>query len=248
MNLASLRGDFIGIHQDLLMSSAPSDIFRSTGSTWFSAIVALYVVALITANTVAVSVLDLGPFAADAGTLTFPIAYIVGDVLTEVYGFHIARRVIWLGFVCNLFAVGVYQLAMQFPTHNEPAFDSGFQMVFANTPRILAASMIAYLIGSFTNAAVLSRLKVRTQGKHLWLRTIGSTIAGQGLDTVVFVLIAFGGLFPNQVVWEMVYTNWIIKIGIEVLATPITYRVVSLFKRKEGVDVYDTHTNLSPIG
>lgn len=230
------------------MTTPQNDIFRSTGSTWFSAIVALYVAALITANTVAVSVLDLGPFAADAGTLTFPIAYIVGDVLAEVYGFRIARRVIWLGFVCNLFAVGVYQLAMQFPTHNDPAFDAGFHLVFANTPRILVASMIAYLVGSFVNAAVLSRLKVRTQGKHLWLRTIGSTLAGQGLDTIIFVLIAFGGVFPNQIVWEMVYTNWIIKIGIEVLATPVTYRVVSLFKRNEGVDVYDTHTSLKPVG
>lgn len=230
------------------MTSPSPDIFRSTGSIWFSAIVALYVAALITANTVAVSVLDLGPFAADAGTLTFPIAYIVGDVLTEVYGFRIARRVIWLGFICNLFAVGVYQLSMQFPTHNDPAFDQGFEMVFANTPRILAASMIAYLVGSFVNAGVMSRLKVRTEGKHLWLRTIGSTLAGQGLDTVVFVLIAFGGVFPNEIVWEMVYTNWIIKIGIEVLATPITYRIISLFKHKEGVDVYDTHTSLRPIG
>ena len=230
------------------MTTSENDIFRSTGSTWFSAIVALYVAALITANTVAVSVLDLGPFAADAGTLTFPIAYIVGDVLTEVYGFRIARRVIWLGFVCNIFAVGVYQLAMQFPTHNDPTFDAGFQMVFASTPRILIASMIAYLVGSFINAAVLSRLKVRTQGKHLWLRTIGSTIAGQGVDTVIFVLIAFGGVFPNQVVWEMVYTNLIVKIGIEVLATPVTYRVISLFKRKEGVDVYDINTSLRPIG
>ena len=230
------------------MTTPQPDLHRSTGSTWFSAIVAIYVAALITANTVAVSVLDIGPFAADAGTLTFPIAYIVGDVLTEVYGFRIARRVIWLGFICNLFAVGVYQLSMQFPTHNDPAFDSGFQMVFANTPRILLASMAAYLVGSFVNAAVMSKLKVRMQGKHLWARTIGSTIAGQGLDTVIFVLIAFGGVFPNDIVWEMVYTNWIIKIGVEVLATPVTYRVIGFFKKKEGVDVYDINTSLNPIG
>lgn len=230
------------------MPTPQSEIFRSTGSTWFSAIVALYVTTLITANTVAVSVLDLGPFAADAGTLTFPIAYIVGDVLTEVYGFRIARRVIWLGFMCNILAVGVYQGAMLFPTHNDPAFDSGFQMVFQNTARILLASMTAYLVGSFINAAMMSRMKVWTQGRHLWMRTIGSTIAGQGLDTVIFVLIAFAGVFPNDIVWQMIYTNWIIKIGIEVLATPVTYRVVALFKRKEGVDVYDTHTSLRPIG
>lgn len=230
------------------MSTEQSDIFRSTGSTWFSAIVALYVTCLITANTVAVSVLDLGPFAADAGTLTFPIAYIVGDVLTEVYGFKIARRVIWLGFICNMLAVGIYQLAMQFPTHNDAAFDAGFQLVFSNTPRILLASMIAYLVGSFTNAAVLSKLKVRMQGRHLWVRTIGSTVVGQGLDTVIFVLIAFSGVFPREIVWEMIYTNWIIKIGFEVLATPVTYRVVNFFKKHEGVDVYDTNTSLKPIG
>lgn len=230
------------------MSAQQPELFRSTGSTWFSAIVALYVACLISANTVAVSVLDLGPFAADAGTLTFPIAYIVGDVLTEVYGFRIARRVIWLGFITNLLAVGVYQMAMQFPTHNDPAFDSGFEMVFANTPRILLASMAAYLVGSFINAGMMSKLKVKMQGRHLWVRTIGSTIAGQGLDTIVFVLIAFAGVFSNDIIWQMIYTNWIIKIGIEILATPITYRVVALFKRKEGVDVYDTDTSLKPIG
>ncbi len=225
-----------------------ADVFRSTGSPWFSAIVALYVTTLITANTVAVSVLDLGPFAADAGTLTFPIAYIVGDILTEVYGFRVARRVIWLGFACNLLAVGVYHLAMQFPTHNDAAFDASFQSVFANTPRILLASMMAYLVGSFTNSIVLSRMKVLTDGKHLWMRTIGSTVAGQGLDTVIFVLIAFSGVFPREIVWQMIYTNWIIKIGLEVLATPVTYRVIALFKRKEGLDVYDTDTALRPIG
>ena len=230
------------------MSAPQPDLFRSTGSTWFSAIVAIYVACLISANTVAVSVLDLGPFAADAGTITFPIAYIVGDVLTEVYGFRIARRVIWLGFMANIFAVSVYQMAMLFPTHNDAASDAGFELVFANTPRILLASMAAYLIGSFTNAAIMSRLKVRMQGKHLWVRTISSTIVGQGLDTVVFVLIAFAGVFPNEIVWQMIYTNWIIKIGIEVLATPVTYRVVALFKRKEGVDVYDTNASLRPIG
>lgn len=217
------------------------------GSTYFMVVVALYVTALITANTVAVNVLQIGSFAADAGTLTFPIAYIVGDVLTEVYGFRMARRVIWLGFICNLFAVAVYQGSMQFPTANTPEFDSAYQMVFANTPRILAASMVAYLVGSFINSYVLARLKVITNGKWLWMRTIGSTLAGQGLDTVVFVLIAFAGVFPNEIVWTMIYTNWIVKIGVEVLATPLTYKVVSFFKRKEHLDVYDRDTNFNPI-
>lgn len=219
----------------------------ATGSTWFLVIVALYVTTLITANTVAVRVLDIGPFTADAGSLTFPIAYIVGDVLTEVYGFRVARRVIWLGFVCNILAVGIFQMAVRLPSVDDPAFQHAFEMVFNATPRILLASMAAYLVGSFINAYVLAKLKVITEGRWLWTRTIGSTILGQGLDTVVFVFIAFWGVFPGEVIWAMLYTNWIIKLGVEILATPVTYRVVAMFKRHEQLDVYDTTTNFNPI-
>jgi uncharacterized integral membrane protein (TIGR00697 family) len=219
----------------------------ATGSPYFLVIIALYITALITANTVAIRVLDIGPFTADAGTLTFPIAYIVGDVLTEVYGFRIARRVIWLGFICNALAVGIFQMAVRLPSVDDPAFQDAFEMVFNATPRILLASMAAYLVGSFINAYVLARLKVITEGRWLWTRTIGSTILGQGLDTVVFVFIAFWGVFPGEVIWAMLYTNWIVKIGVEVLATPVTYKVVDLFKRKEQVDVYDTTTDFNPI-
>jgi queuosine precursor transporter len=219
----------------------------ATGSPYFLVIVALYVTALITANTVAIRVLDIGPFTADAGTLTFPIAYIVGDVLTEVYGFRIARRVIWLGFICNALAVGIFQMALRLPSVDDPAFQDAFEMVFNATPRILLASMAAYLVGSFINAYVLARLKVITEGRWLWMRTIGSTIMGEGLDTVIFVFIAFWGVFPGEVIWAMLYTNWIVKIGVEVLATPVTYKVVDLFKRKEQVDVYDTTTDFNPI-
>jgi uncharacterized integral membrane protein (TIGR00697 family) len=155
--------------------------------------------------------------------------------------------VIWLGFIANTLAVGVFQLALRLPSVDDPAFQDAFEMVFRATPRILLASMAAYLIGSFINAFVLARLKVITEGRWLWVRTIGSTVLGQGLDTVVFVFIAFGGVFPGEVIWAMLYTNWIVKIGIEVLATPITYQVVNTFKRKEQVDVYDIHTNFNPL-
>lgn len=218
-----------------------------TGSPYFLVIVALYVTVLITANTVAIRVLDIGPFTADAGTLTFPIAYIVGDVLTEVYGYRIARRVIWLGFIANTFAVAIYQMAVRIPSVDEPAFQDAFTMVFNATPRILLASMAAYLVGSFVNAFVLARLKVMTEGRWLWMRTIGSTVLGEGLDTIVFVLIAFGGVFPGEVIWAMLYTNWTVKIGIEVLATPITYRVVDAFKKREKSDVYDVTTDFNPL-
>src|SRR5699024_9022813 len=145
---------------------------------------------------------------ADAGILTFPIAYIVGDVLTEVYGYAAARRVIWLGFICNAIAVGSYQLAMILPA--DPSWDGGpaYERIFGSTPRLLLASMCAYLIGEFTNAYVLARMKVWTEGRWLWTRTIGSTIVGEGLDSLVFVLIAFTGVYTGQVLWEMVYTNW----------------------------------------
>lgn len=218
-----------------------------TGSPYFMVIVVLYVTVLITANTVAIRVLDIGPFTADAGTLTFPIAYIVGDVLTEVYGYRIARRVIWLGFIANMFAVAIYQMAVRIPSVDDPAFQDAFTMVFNATPRILLASMAAYLIGSFVNAFVLARLKVITEGRWLWMRTIGSTVLGEGLDTVVFVLIAFVGVFPGEVIWAMLYTNWTVKIGIEVLATPITYRVVDAFKKREKSDVYDVTTDFNPL-
>jgi uncharacterized integral membrane protein (TIGR00697 family) len=221
--------------------------YFATGSPYFLVVVVLYVTMLITANTVAIRVLDIGPFTADAGTLTFPIAYIVGDVLTEVYGFRIARRVIWLGFIANILAVGVFQMALRLPSVDDPAFQEAFRMVFNATPRILLASMAAYLVGSFINAFVLARLKVITDGRWLWMRTIGSTIMGQGLDTVIFVFIAFWGVFPGDVIWAMLYTNWLVKIGVEVLATPVTYKVVHLFKQREELDVYDVDTDFNPV-
>lgn len=230
-------------------SPASSDTPKAPalGSPYFLVIVALYVTSLITANTAAVKILNVGRFTADAGILTFPIAYIVGDVLTEVYGYAAARRVIWLGFICNAIAVGTFQLAMILPA--EATWDGGpaYERIFGSTPRLLLASMCAYLIGSFTNAYVLARMKVWTEGRWLWMRTIGSTIVGEGLDTFVFVLIAFGGLFSGQVLWEMMYTNWLFKTGYEVACTPLTYKVVNALKRRENIDTYDTATDFNPL-
>ena len=225
----------------------PSARSTTTGSPYFLVIVALYVTSLITANTVAVKVLNVGFWTSDAGILTFPIAYIVGDVLTEVYGYATARRVIWLGFVCNAIAVGVFQLAMVMPA--EPSWDGGaaYERIFAATPRLLLASMCAYLVGSFVNAFVLARMKILTNGRWLWMRTIGSTIVGEGLDTVVFVLIAFAGVFSGQVLVEMMYTNWLLKTAYETAATPITYKVVNALKRVEQVDADDRATNFNPL-
>ncbi len=229
--------------------SARADPVPSTmaGSPYFLVIIALYVTSLITANLVAVKVLAFGPWVTDAGLLTFPIAYIVGDVLTEVYGYATARRVIWLGFICNALAVGTFQLAGALPAEGSWDGAQAWSRIFDSTPRLLVASFLAYLIGGFANSYVLARLKVRTNGRWLWTRTIGSTFVGQGLDTVVFVTIAFAGVFSGQVLWEMLYTGWLLKTAYEVLATPLTYAVVGKLKRAEGLDAYDRETDFRPI-
>ena len=218
-----------------------------TGSFPFLIVVALFITSLITANTVAVKILEFGPWITDAGLLTFPVAYIVGDVLTEVYGYAAARRVIWLGFVCNALAVGTYQLAGAIPA--EASWDGGaaWSRIFDATPRLLIASLCAYLVGEFANSYVLARLKVLTEGRWLWTRTISSTLVGQGLDTVVFVTIAFAGTMSGNLIWSMMVTGWLLKTAHEILATPLTYLVVGKLKRAEGIDVYDRDTDFRPL-
>jgi queuosine precursor transporter len=224
-----------------------SPTISTYASPWFLTVVALFVTSLIVANTVAVKVLEFGPWTTDAGLVTFPIAYIVGDVLTEVYGYAAARRVIWLGFLCNALAVGAYQLAGALPA--ESSWDGGaaWSRIFDSTPRLFMASLCAYLIGEFANSFVLARLKVVTNGRWLWSRTISSTVVGQGLDTVFFVSIAFAGVFSGQILWEMIYTGWLLKSAYEIIATPITYLVVNRLKRIEGVDAFDRETDFNPI-
>jgi uncharacterized integral membrane protein (TIGR00697 family) len=217
------------------------------GSPWFLVIVALYVTSLIAANTVAVKILEFGPWVTDAGLITFPIAYIVGDVLTEVYGYAAARRVIWLGFLCNALAVGTFQLAGALPA--EATWDGGdaYARIFASTPRLLFASACAYLVGEFVNSYVLARLKVITEGRWLWTRTIGSTVVGQAFDSTIFVIVAFAGTSSGSLLREMIVTGWVLKTAYEVLATPLTYLIVNKLKRVEGVDVYDRETDFRPI-
>jgi uncharacterized integral membrane protein (TIGR00697 family) len=230
------------------MTAPTSTTPRPTyASPYFMVIVALYVTSLITANTVATKVLEIGPWVTDAGLITFPIAYIVGDILTEVYGYAAARRVIWLGFICNLIAVGTFQLAGALPAEPTWQNQAAYDAIFGSTPRLLLASFCAYLVGEFANAFVLARMKVLTEGRWLWTRTIGSTIVGQGLDSVIFVLIAFGGVFPTGVIQDMIVTNWVLKTAYETIMTPVTYLVVNKLKQAEGVDVYDRDTDFRPI-
>lgn len=217
-------------------------------SAAFTVITALFVTALITANIVAVKLIEVGGFVLSAAIVIFPVSYIVGDVLTEVYGYARARRVIWLGFACNLLAGLAIMAAGALPSapfwaENQKAYDT----ILGVAPRILIASFMAYLVGEFANAVVLARMKVATEGRFLWARTIGSTVVGQGLDSLVFVSIAFMGIMPPDVLTLTIVNQWLAKTAYETVATPLTYAVVNWLKRVEGVDVYDRETKFNPL-
>ncbi len=216
-------------------------------SHWFVLVVALFVTALITANIVAVKLIDVWGMVLPAAIIVFPVSYIIGDVLTEVYGFRQARRVIWLGFACNLVAVVAIWLAGALPAAGFWDGQPAFERILGQTPRILAASFAAYLVGEFANSAVLARMKVATEGRFLWARTIGSTVVGQGLDSAVFMTVAFAGIIPAEGLATAVVTQWLVKTAYEAAATPLTYLVVGFLKRRDGVDVYDRETSFNPL-
>ena len=210
-------------------------------------ITASFVAVLLISNIASTKIVEMGRFTFDGGTLLFPLAYIFGDVLTEVYGFHRARRVIWTGFLWIAIAAGVFALVDSLPAAPEYELQESFTAILGQTPRIVLASLVAYLAGEFVNSVILARLKVRTQGRHLWVRTTSSTLFGQGVDTVIFVLIAFGGVFSSGAIWDIISSNYVFKVGVEVILTPVTYLVVRWLKRSEGVDVYDRTTDFNPF-
>lgn len=228
--------------------------------TYYDAILALFIATLLISNiSSSAKIVDFGislfglPLAFDAGTLLFPISYIFGDVLTEVYGYAKARRVIWIGFVCAAL-MSAYLLAVQHMPGEamwssyagEQAYDAILGGV--STGGIVLASLCAYLLGAFSNSFVLAKMKVATKGKRLWTRTVGSTLIGQALDTTVFVVIACAaGVFPWEIAISLIVANYVFKVSIEVLCTPLTYRVVRFLKQAEQTDVYDTNTNFNPL-
>jgi len=214
----------------------------------FVAVVALFVTCLITANIMAVRVIGLpGPFyPLPAAIIIFPLSYIIGDILTEVYGYRLARRVIWLGFLCNLFMVFAFWLGGLLPSIR-PDVQEAYPVIFGYAWRVLLASFLAYLMGEFSNSIVLAKMKIKTNGRYLWGRTIGSTVVGQGLDSAVFILVAFTGQFAWADIGGMIITHWLFKTTYEVVATPLTYKVINYLKRKEGIDVYDKDINFNPL-
>jgi hypothetical protein len=216
-------------------------------SRWFVAIAAIFITSLITANIIAVKLVSLFGLILPAGVVIFPISYIFGDVLTEVYGYRLTRFVIWLGFFCNLLAVVAIGAAQRLPAAPFWEGQEAYETILGYTPRLLAASFIAYLMGEFVNSYVLARLKILTKGRWLWTRTISSTVVGQGLDSVVFMSLAFVGTIPVGGLANAILTQWVFKSAYEALATPLTYAVTNYLKQVEGLDTFDHATNFNPI-
>ena len=216
-------------------------------SQWYTVVVALFVTCLITANIVSVKLVDVFGLVLPAGVFIFPISYITGDVLTEVYGYSQARKVIWLGFCCNLVVIIAIWLGNVLPPASFWVAQDAYERILGYTPRLLMASFLAYLVGEFFNAFVMARMKIITKGRWLWMRTIGSTLVGQGLDSLVFITLAFAGVIPVKALGLAITTQWLFKSIYEAAATPLTYRAVRFLKQHEGLDVYDYDTSFNPL-
>lgn len=213
----------------------------------FAVITGMFVGVLILSNILAVKMVQIGSFIFDGGTLLFPLSYIFGDVLTEVYGYKASRKVIWTGFIMliimalNIFIIGIL------PSEPSWTFQNDFNNILTPVPRIVIASIIGYFIGEYSNSVILSKMKILTKGRWLWTRTIGSTIVGEFLDSTIFVLIAFLGLYEFKILIIMAISNYVFKTIIEICFTPITYKVVNFVKKVEGVDIYDYDEKYNPL-
>lgn len=216
-------------------------------SSRFVLVVAVFITCLIASNIMAVKLVSILGVVLPAAVIIFPISYIFGDILTEVYGYAASRQVIWLGFLCNLLAVVAFQLGGLMPPadfwQGQPAYDA----ILGYAPRILAASFLAYLVGEFANSFVLAKMKILTKGQWLWTRTIGSTLVGEGLDSLVFISLAFAGTIPVDALMGTVVAQWLFKTGYEIVATPLTYLIVGWLKAREGLDTFDYETDFNPL-
>jgi hypothetical protein len=216
-------------------------------------VTAVFITCLITANIIVVKPISLGvtlfgvPLSLPAAIVIFPISYIIGDILTEVYGYRLARRVIWLGFFCNLITVIAIWIGQELPPASVWLGQGAYESILGYTPQILLASFLAYLVGEFSNSFVLAKMKIKTKGRWLWTRTIGSTIVAQALDAAVFIPLVYLGRFDLSFIVMASITHWLAKVGYEAIATPFTYAVVNYLKKKEALDTYDRETNFNPF-
>ncbi len=230
-----------------MAANNPAPVATNHYSRWFIAITAVFITCLITANITAVKLVSLAGVILPAAVVIFPISYIFGDVLTEVYGYRPARLVIWLGFACNLLAVIAIWLGELLPSASFWSGQAAYVQILGYTPRLLTASFIAYLVGEFANSFVLAKMKIATKGQWLWTRTIGSTLVGEGLDSLFFITIAFIGTIPTSGLLSAVVAQWLFKSAYETVATPLTYAIVNVLQRREGLDVFDYSTRFNPL-
>lgn len=207
----------------------------------------LFVSVLLISNVASSKIVDLKWFVFDGGTLLFPLCYIFGDILTEVYGYKNSRIVIWLGFFMALLMAVVFIIIGKLPPAADWGNQSAYEAILGLTPRIVFASLIAYLIGEFSNSFIIAKMKIWTRGKMLWMRTIGSSLVAQLVDSALFITIAFFGILPNSLLITLIVSNYLFKTAVEVLFTPLTYKVVKFLKKREEEDHYDTQTNFNPF-
>lgn len=207
----------------------------------------LFTVCLIVANIVEQKLIRIGPIEATAGLLIFPISYIVNDIIAEVWGYSKARLIIWCGFAMNFLAVLIFHLSIWAPGSENFAQQDAFSLVLGNTLRLVGASFVAFLVGSFLNAYVMSRMKILQKGRHFSVRAVASTLVGEGADSLVFFILAFWGLMPTDALFLLILTQTAMKTGYEVLILPLTNLIIKYVKRVEGVDAYDTEVSYNPF-
>lgn len=212
-------------------------------------ITALFVTVLLISNVASTKIVAFGPLTFDGGTILFPLSYIFGDILTEVYGYRRSRKVIWLGFIAALMMSLTFMIVGALPPAADWTNQDAYDKILGLTPRIVLASLIAYFAGEFSNSFTLAKLKVQTNGRWLWLRTISSTLIGQVIDTTLFILIAFAGVagFSSSLLWTLIVSNYLFKCGVEILFTPITYWITGWLKQQEQEDYYDRTTDFNPF-
>ncbi|MBI4197466.1 MAG: queuosine precursor transporter [Deltaproteobacteria bacterium] len=215
---------------------------------YYDLLMATFVTILLCSNIISASkVASIGGFDFGAGILVFPVSYIFGDVLTEVYGYARSRRVVWSGFGALLFASLFSWLIVKLPPAKNWPYQNAYETIFSMTPRIALSSLLAFFAGEFSNSYILARMKILTKGRFLWMRTIGSTFVGEGVDSLIFYPLAFWGLWENELVLKVMATNYLLKVAWEVVLTPVTYRFVNFLKKAEREDFFDRRTDFTPF-
>ena len=214
---------------------------------FYTAIAGLFIATLLISNTTAQKIFQIGPFFFPGGIIIFPVSYIFGDILTEVYGYARARRIIWTGFIAIIMMAVIYMAVIALPPAPYWPHQEALEIILSQVPRIVIATILGYIVGEFANSFVLAKMKVWTKGRYLWTRTIGSTIIGQGVDTFIFIIIAFAGLYDtSNLLWMGIFV-YIFKVSYEAVITPITYLIVRMLKTAEKIDYYDIGTKFTPF-